>query len=109
MLNEDCMAVIKEFLCERFSLDPDAICIQRAHRIGRLQKERRNVGNQQAAVRHRPLIVAFRDYQDYELILSNASNFKDTAFGVSRDYPQELINDRKPLHPEMKILKSKFP
>ena len=34
VLNEDCMTVIKEFLCERFSLDPDTICIQRAHRIG---------------------------------------------------------------------------
>ena len=109
MLNEDCMAVIKEFLCERFRLDPDAICIQRAHRIGRFKQERRNVGNRQAAVRHMPLIVAFRDYQDCELILSNASNLKDTAFGVSRDYPQELINARKPLRAEMKTLKSKFP
>ena len=60
-------------------------------------------------MRHRSFIVAFRDYQDCELILSNASNLKETAFGVSRDYSQELINARKPLHAEMKTLKSKFP
>lgn len=90
-------------------MDPDAVCIKRAHRIGRFKQERRTVGNRQVAVRHRPLIAAFRDYQDCELILSNASKLKDTAFGVSRDYPQELINARKPLRAEMKTLKSKFP
>ena len=37
IMNEDCLQVIREyiFLSDRFSLDPDAICIQRAHRIGR--------------------------------------------------------------------------
>ena len=104
-INEDCMEVIKDFLIDKFSLDPEEICIQRAHRIGLLHTGR----SRQNKVRHRALIVAFRDYQDCELILTNASNRKGSDKGVSRNYPQEIINARKPLSTEMKALKANYP
>ena len=99
VLTEDCHEVIRTALTEH------AICIQRAHRIGRIKQDRNRQGN----VRHRPIIVAFRDYQDCELILSNAPRLKGTGIGVSRDYPQELIKARRPLRAEMNDLKKQFP
>ena len=33
--NEDCMAVLSEFLTDRLEIDAETICIQRAHRVGR--------------------------------------------------------------------------
>ena len=66
VLTEDCQEVIRTALTEHFELDNDAICIQRAHRIGRIKQDRNRHGN----VCHRPIIVAFSDYQDCELILS---------------------------------------
>ena len=89
---------------DNFQLDPDEICIQRAHRIGRLRKSR-----PKQIIHHRPLIAAFRDYQDCELILSHASRLQGTNKGISRDYPQEIIKARKPLRAEMKALKQSQP
>ena len=57
----------------------------------------------------RPLIVAFRDFQDVELILSNASKLQGTSFGINRDYPQEIVEARKALMKERKELKAKYP
>ena len=105
VLTEDCHEVIRTALTEHFELDSDAICIQRAHRIGRIKQDRNRRGN----LRHRPIIVAFLDYQDCELILSNAPRLKGTGIGVSRDYPQELIKARRPLRAEMNDLKKQFP
>ena len=100
------MTVISEFMGDKLGLDAEVICIQRAHRVGRPQY-RQNVIGRSVRARHRPLIVAFRDYQDVELILSNAYNLHGTPFGINRDYPQEIIAARKPLLQEKKILKDK--
>ena len=59
--------MIKDFLLDNFSLDPDEICFQRAHRIDLLRRARTQQG-----LRPRALTGAFRDYEDFELILSNA-------------------------------------
>ena len=110
VLNEDCMLVLSEFLRDKLELDPDTIVIQRAHRIGRRSVPRRNViGRAVNTPKHRPLIAALRDYQDVELILSNTGKLRGTRFGVNRDYPQEIINARKPLLDEKRQLRSKYP
>ena len=101
--NEDCLIVISEFLGDKLGLDADAITIQRAHRIGKPQ-HRQNVIGRAVRIRHRPLIVAFRDCQDVELVLSHANRQQGTPFGVNRDYPQEIIAARKPLFKEKKSL-----
>lgn len=108
--NEECMVVISDFLTERLELDPEAICIQRAHRIGRPLNLRRNIiGRAVSNPKHRPLIALFRDYQDVELIISNAGKLKGTSFGINRDYPPEIIAARKPLLEEKRKLKSANP
>ena len=68
VLTEDCHEVIRTALTENLEFDSDAISIQKAHQIGRIKQDRNRQGN----VRHRPIIVAFRDYQDCKLTLSNA-------------------------------------
>ena len=105
-LNEDSSVVLAEFLGEHLGLDSDAIFIQRAHRIGNPRQQRQRPGQ---PVKHRPLVACFRDYPDVELILSNAGKLKNTRFGINRDYPQEIINARKPLFEEKKTLKAQNP
>lgn len=108
--NEDCMAVLSEFLTDRLEIDAETICIQRAHRVGKPVNNRRNViGRAASNPKHRPLIALFRDFQDVELILSNAGKLRGTSFGVNRDYPPEIIEARKPLLAEKKKLKAAKP
>ena len=107
MRNEVCIAEVSNFLEDKLGLDGDAICIQRAHRIGRVQRQ--NVISRSVRIRHRPLIALFRDYQDVELILSNANKLQGKPFGINRDYPQEIINARKPLLKEKKGIEGKIP
>ena len=104
-LGEDCIALVKDFLSDKLHLDHDKIFIQRAHRLGKL-KQRSHRGGQP---KHRPIIAAFRDYPDVELILSNADKLGGTSCGINRDYPQEIVNARKPLFREKKALKLKHP
>ena len=65
-LGEEPVSIIKSLLCDKLKLDADEIYIQRAHRIGRLE-QRRRFGD----AKHRPIIVAFRDFQDKETVLPN--------------------------------------
>lgn len=115
-VGENCLEVLCDFLGDKLGLDPDAICIQRAHRIGTRSYMRggRGQGRGQESYasvlgKHRPIIAAFRDYQDVELILSNAKNLKGTNYGINRDYPQEIVTARKELLKEMKLLKERKP
>lgn len=98
--NEDCMAVLSEFLTDRLEIDAETICIQRAHRVGRPINNRRNViGRSVSNQKHRPLIALFRDFQDVELIISNAGKLRGTSFGIIRNQaiiPQKLLRPENP-------------
>lgn len=107
--SEDPWTVLADFLSNYLELDPDNICVQRVHRMGKLNQPRRVGLNRSVTVRHRLLIAAFRDYQDVELILSNVKKLAGTTFGVNRDYPQEILNARKALMQEKKTIKSQKP
>lgn len=107
-LSEDCSVVLNDFLATQLHLDPDNIYVQRVHRIGKLKPPQRR-GSGPSRPRHRPLIAAFRDYPDVELVLSNADKLQGSNFGINRDYPQEIVNARKPLFKEKKELKNQFP
>ena len=74
----------------------DDIVIDRAHRLGRFKKDL-----------NRPIIVAFRDYADTELIMSSARSLANTGYGISRDYHLEITQARKALWPTYKDLRSK--
>ncbi|MEW8562074.1 MAG: hypothetical protein AB2541_08210 [Candidatus Thiodiazotropha sp.] len=83
--SEDCLTVLSEFFSDRLELDPERICVQRAHRVGKLQSSKVTyIGQAVNKMKHRPLTAQFRDYQDVELVLSNAGKLKGTSLGKQR-------------------------
>lgn len=94
---ENCFELINEFLFNELELDSRNICIDRAHRIGK----RRGFG-----ISRRPMIVAFRDFQDTVRIMDRAFKLKGSRFGLDRDYPHEISNARKLLWNRYKELKA---
>lgn len=107
VVNEDSVSIIKEFLSTKLKLPSIIdIHIQRAHRLGRMQYNR---GGRGFRPRHRPIIVALRDDQDVDEILSNANRLTGTPFGINRDYPPEIVQARKDLYPMMKRYRAEKP
>ena len=87
--NEYCVNIIRHFLGRNLELNPN-LYIQQAHRIGNLNRLRR------------PTIVNFRDFEDPQLILTNAKNPQNTNNWINRDYPKGLISARSTLRPTYK-------
>ena len=106
---EDCEAKVKKVLAERMGIDDDMF-IQRAHRLGQLRRPRsyRYRGDKKAQG-PRPIIMCFRDYSDVENIISNSYKLAGTDYGVSRDYPKEIVTARSQLWPMYKAEKEKRP
>ena len=94
---EDCIRLIRQFLELELELDPSNICIDRAHRIG--QRNMRGISR-------RPIIVAFRDFQDTVLIMDMARLLRGKQYGLDRDYPAEISKARQLLWNRYKELKS---
>ena len=84
------------FLEEKLKMQEEAndISIERAHRLGK-RKENKS----------RPIIVKFSFHRDKERILSNAYKLAGTGFGISQDFPQEIVAIRKELVKVMKEAK----
>ena len=101
--SDNCMEIIRQHLVQQLGLSPD-ICIQRAHRLGNINRRPRRRGVK-PNIQPRPIIVQFRDYQDVELILENAKKLRDTPFGINRDYPKEIVAARSKLWPSYKKAK----
>ena len=68
--------------------DIDGISIERAHRLGK-----RNANGQKP----RPIIAKFSFHKNKELILSNARSLAGTVFGISQDFPREIVEIRRSL------------
>ena len=92
--NEDCFRQIQTFLLEQLNIDT-SMYIHRAHRLGRFTLNKT-----------RPIIVAFRDFGDTELIMSKANKLRGSQYGISRDYPMEIVKARQKLWPEFKKFKA---
>ena len=106
-IEEDCTFVVHKFVREHLKVEFEPY-IQRAHRLGNLQRGRRNrqAGQQQSP---RPIIACFRDYQDVQAILANAYKLANTSFGINRDYPKEILDARAELWPLYKSERQKYP
>lgn len=100
MRNENSRELIMEFLENELNLDPNFIPIERAHRLGHPV-----IVRQGSRITRRPLIVAFRNFPDTELILEKANALRGTNFRIERDLPVEIKNARKELWPQYKSLK----
>ena len=89
--------MICDFLSNELDLNPDFICIDRAHRIGKRYSR---------GISRRQIIVAFRDYYDTVRIMERAKMLRDTRYGIDRDYPAEISKARKLLWNRYKELKA---
>ena len=58
---------------------------ERVHRLGK-----RNLNGQKP----RPIIAKFSFYKNKEFILSNACILVGTVFGISQDFPREIVETR---------------
>ena len=84
---EGTIPLVMHFIGVDLGIERD-MYIERAHRMGRFKPGV-----------CRPVIAAFRDYQDTEDIMSNARKLKGTNLRVNRDYPVEIVEARKALFP----------
>ena len=105
--NDDCVAIVRRFLPKWLGLNQD-MCIQRAHRIGNVNRTHRSRGGK-ISTQPRLIIVNIRDYEDVELILENAKMFKDISFGINRDYPKGMISARSKLYPAFRKAREENP
>ena len=99
--NENCFALIRQFIKNELDLDADNMYLARAHRLGPVKKF--------VGLRKRPLIVNFRDYCDTQSIMSNAHLLRGTPFSVDQDLPKEISAARKLLWAEIKSIKRSKP
>lgn len=93
--NENCVDVMYQFLYNQLNLDAESVVIERAHRLGRWDPNRRK----------RPMIVLFREYQSVEKIVDKAWMLGDTPYRIDRDYPREIVDARKLLRNRYRQLK----
>ena len=89
---ENCFDLVRDFIADNLNIH-DNMYLERAHRLGSLKQ------NQS---KPRPIIVAFRDYYDTEMILQAAPDLKNTNYSVCRDYPKEITEARNKLWPHYK-------
>lgn len=86
--------LIYTFLEEKLNMEAEEasnISIERAHRLGKRKEDK-----------PRPIIVKLSFHKDKEHILSNASKLAGTGFGISQDFPKEIVEIRKGLIKVMK-------
>ena len=99
--NENCFALIRQFIKNELDLDSDRMYLARAHRLGSIRTG--------PGLRKRPIIVNFRDFCDTEAIMGNAHLLRGTPFSVDHDLPKEINAARKLLWNEVKSIKEKKP
>ena len=72
--------------------ETNEISIERAHRLGKVREDNKP----------RPIIVKFSFHKDKERILAKGRTLAGTNFGLSQDFPREIVDIRKELIKVMK-------
>jgi len=65
---------------------------ERAHRVGKLRSDGKA----------RPIIAKFSFFKDKNYVFSKAPTVAGTNFGVSPDFPKEIVDIRKSLLPHLR-------
>lgn len=77
--------------------DVKEISIERAHRIGKPRSDGRP----------RPIIAKFSFFKEKDYVLSKAPILAGTNFGVSPDFPKEIVDNRKSLLPHLRAARKR--
>lgn len=91
--DDDCVRKILTFIEDNLAIENAStdIKLHRAHRMGRYNPSK-----------IRPIIAKFAFFPDRERVRKNAGKLKDTNFGISQQYPKEIMDTRRKLVPIMK-------
>lgn len=90
---EDCEALIKEFLRSEMNITVD-IQFDRVHRLGKFKQNQ---------IYPRPVIAKFTSYKDKEYVRRCApKTLIGTPYRINEQFPSEIENRRKVLYPEAK-------
>ena len=93
---EDSFATVRDVLANKMEIDANnEIEIEREHRVGRKRDDWKS----------RPIVAKFLRYQDNEFIRKSEYLLKGTKFGIAEQFPKEIAETRRKLHPIMKKAK----
>ncbi|CAG2190717.1 unnamed protein product [Mytilus edulis] len=91
--NERCKEQILEFLENTMKLEGATnIHLEKVFRLGKRKPD---------AIRPRPIVVKFSRLSDRAKVKNASGRLKDTKFGISPQYPREIVERRKKLVPIM--------
>ncbi|XP_052768003.1 uncharacterized protein LOC128208479 [Mya arenaria] len=90
--DEICEQKILQFIQEKLKIDnaTEVIRLQRAHRIGPYQGDKT-----------RPIVAKFSDFPDREKVRRAAKELKGTQYGISEQFPKQVVEQRRKLVPIM--------
>ncbi|XP_060597999.1 uncharacterized protein LOC132751777 [Ruditapes philippinarum] len=90
--DENCEEKIKHFIQDKLKIDNaiDTIRLQRAHRVGPFK-----------AGKSRPIVAKFTEFHDREKVRRAAKELKGSNFGISEQFPKEIVEQRRKLIPIM--------
>jgi tetrahydromethanopterin S-methyltransferase subunit B len=89
--DENCEKKILQFVQEKLKVDQaDQIRLQRAHRLGPYKSGK-----------VRPIVVKFTDFPEREKVRRAAKELKGTDYGISEQFPKEVVEQRRKLIPIM--------
>ena len=81
--NENCAALVRDFLWDEMGLDADDFYIERVHRLGSVQRARQRRDDPNQVIR-RPIIVSFYEQSNTETVMNSAYMLRGTNF-LSRE------------------------
>ncbi|CAH1258205.1 Hypp1974 [Branchiostoma lanceolatum] len=88
---------VRNLLKDKLQLDPKKVEIERAHRNGRFQADRRP----------RSIVTKLLRYKDKQGILQRAKNLKGTHIFINEDYSEAFRQKRRELIPELKAARER--
>ena len=96
----NCERLIKDFMKNELTFEEDqnvnvdGIEFDRVHRLGRRRYDRFC-----RQVRPRPIIAAFKNFSEKEIIRKCASSIKTSRYSIREQFPREVEDRRKVLYP----------
>ena len=90
--------ILKKFIMDEMKVEEEML-FERVHRMGRSKKA------QDGTIIPRPIIAKFSYFKQKERVRKAGFNLKGSMFGVSEQFPQEIIEQRKRLMPKFKKAK----
>ena len=91
-------SILRNFMDKELGVeDVEDISIERAHRVGK----------QCSDGKPRPIIAKLSFFKDKSYVLSKAPTLTGTNFGVSPDFPKEIVDIRKSLLPHLKAARKR--